>query len=86
MKPNAVQIIVVLFIGICTVAGIFILGWCAIWKIYIDAPMMIALNGLTSGLAGSLTTLLVGRTVSQLNQNSDVKNQPQIQTEPALNT
>lgn len=83
MKPNTIQVIVVLSIAVLSCIGMATLCLCAFWKIYIEPVMMIALNSLTCGLAGSLTTLLVGRTVSQLNQNSEVKNEPLIdQTTP----
>lgn len=72
-KPNAIQIIVVFAIGVLSLIGLGTLCWCAIFKIYIEPTMMISLNGLTFGLAGSLTTLLVGRTVQQLNQSSDTE-------------
>lgn len=81
MKPNTIQVLVVLSIALLSMVGMTTLCLCAFWKIYIEPVMMIALNSLTCGLAGSLTTLLVGRTVSQLNQNSDVKNTPQIQNQ-----
>ncbi len=71
MKPNAIQIIVVVSIAILTFLGMATMCLCAFFKIYIEPTLMISLNGLTFGLGGSLTTILVGRTVSQLAQPGD---------------
>lgn len=79
MKPNIIQIIICVAIAFLSLIGLATFCWCAIARIYIDVPLMTVLNSIVSALIGSLTTLLVGRTVQQLNQNSDVKNQPQIE-------
>lgn len=78
MKPNMIQVTALYFTGIIALMGMFVLGWCAVWKIYIAPVMMIVLSNITVAAVSSFTTLLVGRTVAQLNQNSDVKNQPQV--------
>ena len=69
------------FTGIVSLLGMVTFGLCAIWKIYIDVPMLLVLSNVTVGAVSAFTTLLTGRTVAQLNQNSDVKNQPQIEGE-----
>ncbi len=68
-----------IFSGVIAVWGIFVLGWCTMLKIYVDVPMLLVLSNVVVGIASSLTTLLVGRSIAQLNQQSDVKNEPQIQ-------
>lgn len=67
--------------GLAALWGMFVMGWCAIWKIYVDVPMLLVLSNIVTGIVSCITTLLVGRTISQLNQQSDVKNQPQTQIE-----
>jgi hypothetical protein len=46
----------------------FALMWCAMFKIYIDVPQLMALSNILSGIGGALTTILVGRSIAQLNQ------------------
>ena len=76
------QITVAVFTGlIATVTTVFLCLF-GLWKIYIDVPLLLVLSNVAIGALSSLTTLLVGRTVSQLNQNSDVTNQPQTSLEP----
>lgn len=79
MKPTSVQLTALWFTGIISVLGMVIFGWCAIWKIYIDVPMMLVLSNITIAAVSAFTTLLTGRSVAQLNQQSDVRNQPQTQ-------
>ena len=67
-KPTSVQVIAVTAGSIIAGLGIAALGWCAIWKIFIDAPLLISISNITSGVAGALTTILVGRSIAQLNQ------------------
>jgi hypothetical protein len=77
MKSTAIQLIALYFTGAIAIIGMTTFCWCAIWKIYLDVPMLLVLSNVTVGSVSSFTTLLTGRTVAQLNQNSDVKNQPQ---------
>ena len=67
-KPTNVQVIAVLGACIMSCGGMFAFVWCAMFKVYMDAPMLIALSSITSGIAGALTTVLVGRSIPQLNQ------------------
>lgn len=43
--------------------------------------MLLVLQAITVGGASAFAVLLTGRTIAQLNQQSDVKNQPQIEGE-----
>lgn len=79
MKPTSIQLTALWFTGVIAVLGMVIFGWCAIWKIYIDVPMMLVLSNITIAAVSAFTTLLTGRSVAQLNQQSDVTNQPQTQ-------
>jgi peptidoglycan biosynthesis protein MviN/MurJ (putative lipid II flippase) len=67
-KPNIVQICAVG--GAVLIAGMlaFALMWCAMYKIYIDVPQLMAISTILGGIGGALTTILVGRSISQLNQ------------------
>ncbi len=56
--------------------GMFVMGWCTIYKIYIDVPMLLVLSNIVTGITSCITTILVGRTIAQLNQQSDVSNKP----------
>jgi hypothetical protein len=67
-KPTSVQLIAVVSVGIMAITLTFAVTWCAVFKIYIDAPMLMLISALLGGIAGSLTTILVGRSISQLNQ------------------
>lgn len=67
-KPNIIQIIAVVAAGIIAWTLAFSLMWCAMWKIYIDIPLLMALSNILSGIGGALTTILVGRSLTQLNQ------------------
>lgn len=51
--------------------GMFVMGWCAMWRIYVDVPMLLVLSNVVTGIASSITTILVGRTIAQLNQPGD---------------
>lgn len=73
------KMVALLISGLTATWGMFVMGWCAIWKIYIDVPMLLVLSNIVTGIVSCITTLLVGRTISQLNQQSEVKNQPQTQ-------
>lgn len=68
---EALKHIALCIAGVIAVWVAFVLGWCAIQKIYIDVPMLLVLSNLLMGLASSITTLLVGRTLAQLNQPAD---------------
>lgn len=79
MKPqtNILQFTALWFTGIIAFMGMFTFCFCAIYKIYLDQPMMLVLSNVTVGSSSVFATLLTGRTISQLNQQSDVKNSPQ---------
>lgn len=68
-----------LIAGLTAMWGMFVMGWCAMWKIYVEVPMLLVLSNIVTGIVSCITTLLVGRTIAQLNQQSQVKNTPQIQ-------
>lgn len=80
MKPTSIQTTALYFTGLIAVLGMATFCWCGIWKIYLDVPMLLVLSNITVGAVSSFTTLLTGRTIAQLNQQSDVKNQPQMQS------
>ena len=67
-KPNTVQVFAVIFAGVVAWMLAFALMWCAMFKIYIDVPQLMALSNILSGIGGALTTILVGRSIAQLNQ------------------
>lgn len=67
-KPNIVQIIAVIAAGFIAWLLAFSLMWCAMFKIYIDVPQLMAISNILSGIGGALTTILVGRSIAQLNQ------------------
>jgi hypothetical protein len=77
VKPTSIQTTALYFTGLIAVLGMATFCWCGIWKIYLDVPMLLVLSNITVGAVSSFTTLLTGRTIAQLNQQSDVKNQPQ---------
>lgn len=77
MKPTSIQTTALYFTGLIAVLGMATFCWCGIWKIYLDVPLLLVLSNITVGAVSSFTTLLTGRTIAQLNQQSDVKNQPQ---------
>lgn len=79
VKPDTPRLLAMWFTGIVALMGMATLCWTAIAKIYIDVPMLLVISNTTVGAVSVFSTLLVGRTVAQLNQNSDVKNQPQTQ-------
>jgi len=70
-KPNIVQVIAVISAGIIAWSLAFSLVWCAMWKIYIDVPQLMAISNILSGVTGALTTILVGKSIAQLNQPSE---------------
>ncbi len=70
MKPTNIQITALYFTGIIALLGMVSFCWCGIWKIYLDVPMLLVLSNITVGAVSSFTTLLTGRTISQLNQPS----------------
>ncbi len=67
-KPNIVQIIAATGAVVIGIMLTFALVWCAIWKIYIDNSLLMAMSTLLGGIAGAITTILVGRSIAQLNQ------------------
>lgn len=82
MKSGVIQITALYFTGLIALVGMFTFCWCGICKIYLDVPMLLVLSNVTVGAVSSFTTLLTGRTIAQLNQQSDVKNEPLIQQTP----
>lgn len=78
VKPDTPRLLAMWFTGVVSIMGMFTFVWCSIRSTYIDVPMLLVLSNITIGAVSAFTTLLTGRTVAQLNQNSDVKNQPQI--------
>lgn len=67
-RPNIVQVFAVIAAGIIAIMLAFALVWCAMFKIYIDVPQLMAISTILGGIGGALTTILVGRSISQLNQ------------------
>lgn len=67
-KPNIVQILAVVAAGVIAWMLAWALMWCAMFKIYIDVPQLMAISNILSGIGGALTTILVGRSIAQLNQ------------------
>lgn len=51
----------------------FVIGWCTMWKIYIDIPVLFVLSNAVTGITSCITTILVGRTLAQLNQGADTE-------------
>ncbi len=62
--------------GAAALWGMYVIGICTINKVYVDVPTLLVLSNIVTGVLSSLTTLLVGRTIAQLNQQSDVTNRP----------
>ncbi len=65
---DKLKMVALLMSGLVAVWGMFVMGWCAMWKIYVDTPLLMALSNILSGIGGALTTILVGRNIAQLNQ------------------
>lgn len=57
--------------GLIAVWCMFIIGWCTMWKIYIEIPVLFVLSNMATGITSCITTILVGRTLAQLNQGAD---------------
>lgn len=68
---EALKHVALLIAGLIAIWGMFVMGWCAINKIYIDVPMLLVLSNIVTGIASSITTILVGRTIAQLNQSDE---------------
>jgi hypothetical protein len=81
-RPNIIQIIAVVGAVLIAITLSFAIMWCAIWKIYIDPSMQMLMGTILGGIAGALTTILVGRTIPQLNQ-PDEPIQTEINQPPA---
>lgn len=79
---DKLKIYSLLIAGLVAIWGMFVMGWCTMQKIYIDVPMLLVLSNIVTGIASSITTLLVGRTIAQLNQQSDVTNKPLVENNP----
>lgn len=76
-KPTSVQIIAVLSASLIALTLAFAIMWCAIWKIYIEPTMLMLIGTVLGGIGGALTTILVGRSLAQLNHpESDDAPQP----------
>lgn len=73
-KPNIVQVCAVVASGVIAWMLAFALMWCAMFKIYIDVPQLMAISNILSGIGGALTTILVGRSIAQLNQQDSKPN------------
>lgn len=72
LPPNDKLKIYAMFIaGLVAIWCVFVLGWCTMMKIYIDVPMLLVLSTLATGIISCITTVLVGRTLAQLNQAGD---------------
>jgi hypothetical protein len=67
-RPTSVQLVAVMAASLIAVTMAYSLMWCAIWKVYIDTPLLMAISNILSGIGGALTTILVGRSLAQLNQ------------------
>lgn len=79
---ETLKMVALMIAGLTALWGMFVMGWCAMWKIYVDVPMLLVISNIVTGIVSSITTILVGRTIAQLNQQSDVKNQPQTEIKP----
>jgi hypothetical protein len=75
---TVIQLTALYFTGLIALIGMVTFCLCGIWKIYLDVPLLLVLSNVTIGAASSFTTLLTGRTISQLNQQ-DTQVQPQSQ-------
>lgn len=75
---DVIRLTALYFTGILAVMGMSTMCWCAIWKIYVDVPLLLVLQAITVGSSSVFATMLVGRTIAQLNQGSDIKTQPPI--------
>ncbi len=70
-RTDPTRLIALYFTGAVAIMGMFTFSWCAIFKIYIDVPMLLVLQAVTVGGVSSFTMLLTGRTLGQLAQPSD---------------
>lgn len=67
LSREALKHVALIIAGAIAMWCAFVLGWCAWWKIYVDVPMLLVLSNLVTGIVSAITTLLVGRTLAQLN-------------------
>lgn len=67
-KPTTIQVIAVVSSSLIALLLAFAIMWCAIWKIYVEPTMLMLIGTVVGGIGGALTTILVGRSISQLNQ------------------
>jgi hypothetical protein len=65
--------IAMLIAGLIALWLSFVMGWCTIYKIYIDVPMLLVISNIVTGITSCITTVLVGRTIAQLNQGADTQ-------------
>lgn len=86
-KPTLVQLIAVVSSSLIGLTLAFAIMWCAIWKIYIEPTMLMLIGTVLGGIGGALTTILVGRSLSQLNHPESDDPQPVIvKNDPAKPT
>lgn len=67
-SADKIKTLALLVAGLIGTWGMFVMGWCAMFKIYVDTPMLLVLSNIVTGIASSITTILVGRSIAQLNQ------------------
>jgi hypothetical protein len=61
MKPNMIQLVVVVAVSVLAAIGLISLCVTLFTKNYAEPSVLVAIISITSGLVGSLTTLIVGR-------------------------
>lgn len=72
LPPNdKLKLYSLLIAGVVALWCVFVMGWCTITRVYIDVPMLLVLSNLVMGIVSCITTVLVGRTLAQLNQPGD---------------
>lgn len=70
IQREGLKMVAMAIAGLIAMWCSFVMGWCSIAKIYIDVPMLLVLSNIVTGIASCITTVLVGRTMAQLNQPS----------------
>lgn len=79
MKPTSIQLLALWFTGVLAILGMGTFCYCGIRSIYLDVPMLLVLSNITVGCSSAFAVLLTGRTIAQLNQQSDVTNKPLVE-------